>query len=238
MITHRGLPHFTISNVPCQACFQGKQSCASIPKLRTSKSTYVLQLVHLDIARPFQVKSLGGSSYFIFFIDDYSKKTWIYILAHKYKCLDKFRIFHKVVEQVTGKRIITLQTANGGKYTSNAWTSYCSLHGINKQFSQPYIPQYNGIAECKNKTLLDIVRCFLCHGNLPPCLHAKAIPTACIITNLHSTKYFPDKTLMELFSRVKPNITNLRIFSMISLCPHLYPILVKRFPIMNKILLF
>jgi hypothetical protein len=77
MITHKGLPHFIISNAPYQACFQGKQSRASIPKLRTSESTQVLQLVHSDIVRPFQVKSLGGSSYFLTFIDDYSKKTWI-----------------------------------------------------------------------------------------------------------------------------------------------------------------
>jgi hypothetical protein len=107
MITHKavkGSPLITISNVPCQACFQGKQSRASIPKLRTSESTQVLQLIHSDVASPFRVKSLGGSSYFLTFIDDYSKKTWVYFLAHKYECLDKFKIFHKEVENDTGKK--------------------------------------------------------------------------------------------------------------------------------------
>jgi hypothetical protein len=171
-----------------------------------------LQLVHSDIARAFQVKSLGGSSYFLTFIDNYSKRTWVYFLTHKHECLDKFRIFHKEVERLTGKRIITLWTDNGGKYTSNAWTSYCSTHGINRQFSQPYTPQHNGVAKRKNRTLLDIVRCFLRDGDLPARLWAEAIRAACIITNLRSTKCFPDKTPIELFFGVKSNITNLRVF--------------------------
>jgi hypothetical protein len=61
------------------------------------------------------VKSLGGSSYFVIFIDDYSRKTWLYLLKTKDEVLDKFQEFKAEIENLTNKKIKTLKTDNGGE---------------------------------------------------------------------------------------------------------------------------
>jgi hypothetical protein len=75
-----------------------------------------LELVHSDIAGPFRVESLGGARYYVTFIDDFSKMTWIYFMRSKGECLDKFKIFHREVENRTGKKLSILRSDNGGEY--------------------------------------------------------------------------------------------------------------------------
>jgi hypothetical protein len=133
-------------------------------------------------------------------------------LANKSECFEKFCNFHGTIEKVTGKKLVTLRTDNGDEYTSHMFSCYCLDHGIQYQFTQPYTPHYNGVAELKNQTLLDIVICFLQDGNLLASLWAEVISAACIITNLRSSKHSPYKTPLELFSGNKPSISNLCVF--------------------------
>ena len=136
----QGLPQMSIGNTPCQSCMLVKQSRKSIPKLKTCETTETLQLVHLDVAGPFRVKSLGGAKYFVTFIDDFSKKTWVYFLFSKDQVLDKFKLFHLESKRLSGHKLKTLRLDNGGEYTSRAFSSYCAQAGITRQFSQPYTP--------------------------------------------------------------------------------------------------
>jgi transposase InsO family protein len=114
---------------------------------------------------------------------------------------------------MSGQKLLTLRTDNGGEYTSREFSSYCFKRGIKRQFSQPYTPQHNGVTERKNRTLLDIVRCFLLDEDLPGRLWAEAVRAACIVTNLRPSKRTPDRTPDELFTGIKPNLSNLRAFS-------------------------
>jgi hypothetical protein len=72
--------------------------------------------------------------------------------------------------------------------------------------------QYNGVVERKNRTLLDIVCCFLADYLLPGPLWAEVVQAAYIIINLRLSKATLDKTPNELFSGKKPNISKLRTF--------------------------
>ena len=121
-----------------------------------------------------------------------------------------------MVEKTSGHRIMTLRSDNGGEFTSTAFQNYCSLHGIKRQFSQPYTPQHNGLVERKNRTILNIVRCFLIESKLPQSLWAKAVQAACTIINLCPSKLQPDKTPNELFSGTKPDISRLRTFGILT----------------------
>jgi hypothetical protein len=89
----KGLPNVRIGNFSCSSCIQGKQSRSKVPKNRTSVTSRPLELVHMDVCGPLRVKSLGGAVYFLTFIDDFSKKTWIYFLSHKNECLEKSKPF-------------------------------------------------------------------------------------------------------------------------------------------------
>jgi hypothetical protein len=58
-----------------------------------------LEIVHIDLCGPIQTTSLGGRIYFLTFIDDCSRKTWVYFLKHKSETFDKFKEFKALVEK-------------------------------------------------------------------------------------------------------------------------------------------
>ena len=200
----RGLPPMSIQNYPCSSCLTGKHSRKSIPKIRSHESTEILQLVHSDIAGPFRVQSLGGAKYFVTFIDDFSRKTWVYFMTSKDQVFEKFKLFLHESERLSGKKLRILCSDNGGEYKSKIFLSYCANAGIIRQYSQPYTPQHNGIAERRNRSLLDIVRSLLSDSPLPNHLWTEAVRAACAIMNLRSSKAHPDKTPDELFSSINP----------------------------------
>jgi hypothetical protein len=81
----------------CEHCTYGKQSRVSSPSGVTMENE-ILELVHSDVFGPVSVPSLGGSLYYISFIDDFSRKTWIYFLRKKSEVFDKFKEFKSLVE--------------------------------------------------------------------------------------------------------------------------------------------
>jgi hypothetical protein len=88
------------------------------PKGVSYREKTPLELVHTDLCGPMQIKSLGGSYYFLTFIDDYNRKTWVYFLAKKYETFDKFREFKAMVEKQSGHQIKVLRSDRGGEYDS------------------------------------------------------------------------------------------------------------------------
>ena len=66
----------------CEHCIYGKQSRVRFPSGATRENG-ILELVHSDVFGPVTLPSLGGSMYYVFFIDDFSRKTWIYFLRKK-----------------------------------------------------------------------------------------------------------------------------------------------------------
>lgn len=81
-----------------------RQQRASFPTKSENKANQPLKLVHSDLVGPLPKPSLHGSRYIYLFTDNYTRKSWIYILRAKSETFDKFRIFRKRVEKETGKR--------------------------------------------------------------------------------------------------------------------------------------
>lgn len=61
-----------------------------------------IRSVHSDVYGPLRPISNGGKRYFITFIDDYSRKTWVYILKEKSNAFNVFKSFKVCVEIETG----------------------------------------------------------------------------------------------------------------------------------------
>lgn len=183
-----------------------------MPKQTSHHASKFLELVHSDVCGPFRVNSLGGCRYFVTFIDDYSRKLWIYFLTNNNQVLSKFQHFVHLMEIATGKKIKTLRTDNGGEYTSKEFSDFCSSKGISRELVPPYTPERNGVAERRNCSILDITRCLLIDRALPGHLWGEAVKAAGDIMNLRSTKQHPDKTPDEFFYGKKPSISHLRIF--------------------------
>jgi hypothetical protein len=76
----------------CEHCLYGKQNRVRFPSSATREER-ILQLVHSDVFGPMSVPSLGKSVYYVSFIDEFSRKTWIYFLRKKSKVFDRFKEF-------------------------------------------------------------------------------------------------------------------------------------------------
>jgi len=112
-------------------------------------------------------QSFSSKWYLISFIDDFSRKTWVYLLKEKSEAFEVFKKFKVMVEKVTGRQIKFVRSDRGGEYTSTAFMKYCEEQGIRIFLTAPYSPQQNGVAERKNGTILDMVRSMLKSKKMP-----------------------------------------------------------------------
>jgi len=118
-------------------------------------------IVHSDLCGPMQTPSIGGSHYVLTFIDNYTRKTWVFLLKHKSEVFEHFRQYKALVENQSGHYIKVLKTDRGGEYISNKFLQFCREHGIHKQFTTRYTLQKNGVAERKNRTIMEMARSML-----------------------------------------------------------------------------
>ena len=110
----------------CEGCAVGKATRYSFPKVGSKKSAEILQLVHSDVCGPLSVPSVGGSIYFVTFIDDYSNYVWVNMLKKKSEALEKFIEFVAMAENSSGKTLKKLRMDNGGEYISNEFSKFVS----------------------------------------------------------------------------------------------------------------
>ncbi|WJX11887.1 hypothetical protein P8452_02442 [Trifolium repens] len=108
------------------------------------------------------------------------------------------------------------RTNGGGEYNSNDFKLFCEEKGIIHEVTAPYTPQHNGLAERRNRTLLNMARCMLKSKELPKKLWGEAVNTAAYVLNRCPTKRLKDTTPEELWTGHKPSVKHLRIFG--SLC--------------------
>ena len=147
-------------------CLARKQKRFSFHSHPPSRKSELLELVHSDLCGPFKVKSKGDSLYFAAFIDDYSRKIWVYHLKSKDQVLDVFKQFQALFERQMRKKLKCIRTDNGGEYIG-PFDNYCKSQGICHQKTPPKTPQLNGSAERMNRTLVERVRCVLSEAKLP-----------------------------------------------------------------------
>ena len=164
-----------IHNESCKGCALGKHIKKPFShSLRKTKE--VLELVHFDLCGPMSVPSIGGFLYYLIFVDDFSRKTWIYFLKCKEseEILSKFKEFKTVTENCFSKNIKILRKNNGNEYTCKIFKEFCKLIGIKREFTVPYNPQQNGVAERKNITIVEAAQTMIFDQNLSMSLWAEA----------------------------------------------------------------
>jgi len=113
------------------------------------------------------VTSVKGASYYVTFIDDFSRKVWIYFMRTKDEVFSRFKDFKAQVDNLTGNKIKVLRSDNRGVYTSNNFMDFCNEAGIKREKTIGYNPQQNGVAERKNKSIVNTVEAMI-HGQSLP----------------------------------------------------------------------
>eukprot|EP00253_Pinus_taeda_P027444 PITA_27444 len=178
-----GMPEFKIEHEGvCQGCVEGKHTRGPFPSC-DSKTTNILQLVHSDLSGMLLVTSLGGYLYCVVFVDDFSRKSWIYFLKKKDEIFSWFCAFKALVENKTWKKIKILRTDNGTEYESNEFNDYCREAGIKREASTAYTPEKNGVVERKYHSIIETTRAVLHDQGLPNFLWGDAVNTAVYVQN-------------------------------------------------------
>lgn len=154
--------------------------------------------------------SIGGSKYFLTFIDDCTRKVFVYFLESKTQVVESFMEFKATVENETGRRIKILRSDNGKEYVNRALKQELVKSGIKYQLTVPYNPQQNGIAKRMNRTIVERARSMLLEADLAKAFWAEAINTAVYLINRSPTRRLPGKTPEEAYSGKKPNLSHLR----------------------------
>jgi hypothetical protein len=113
-----GMCKFSLDFDFYEHCAYGKHNRVIFP-FSATREEGIPQLVHSDVFGPVSVPSLGKYVYYVSFIDELSRNTWIYFLGKKYKVFERFKEFKDLVENQIEKIIKVPRTNNGREFCRN-----------------------------------------------------------------------------------------------------------------------
>lgn len=193
----------------CRECQETRRMNSEASMTRTSKP---LELVHTDLCGPLTTASSSGSRYMLTITDDFSRYTWLFFLKKKSDTLSKFQQFKTMIELQGNFKLKTIRSDRGGEYTSSAFISFCETSGIVRQLTQAHTPHQNGVAERKNRSLMEKARCMAFESNLPPSLWTEAVATANYVVNRTATRANNGDSPFSRLTGLKPSVKHLRTF--------------------------
>jgi transposase InsO family protein len=158
------------------------------------------------------ISSLSGCKYYVLFVDDYSRFTWLYPLLNKsdvYQCFVKFTL---LVENLFSSKIKQLQTNNGGEYTSALFKQFLAQHGIFHKLTCPYTSQQNGIAERKHRHIMEMRLTLLAQSGLSPKYWVDSFLTAIFLINRLPSPILKNESPFSKLFKKSPDYTNLKAF--------------------------
>ncbi|KAI5317846.1 hypothetical protein L3X38_037553 [Prunus dulcis] len=192
-------------------CFPLTMMPASELALRASVS-HCLQTGTRDICGPMKTDSISGNKYFLLFTDDCTRMSWVYFIRNKSNALECFRKFKAMTELQSGYKIKGLRSDRGGEFLSSEFNSFCAEVGIQRQLTVAYSPQQNGVAERKNRTVVEMAKSMLHEKCIPYEFWAEAVNTAVYLLNRCPTKALNRVIPFEAFTGRKPGVAHLKIF--------------------------
>lgn len=137
-------------------------------------------------------------------------------MKQKSEVFNVFKKFKAAVEKESGRVIKAMRTDRGGEFTSKEFQEFCEENGIRRPLTVPRSPQQNGVAERKNRTILDMARSMLKGKKLPKEFWAEAVACAIYLSNRSPTRSVWGKTPQEAWSGRKPGISHLRVFESVA----------------------
>ncbi|GKF92910.1 retrovirus-related pol polyprotein from transposon TNT 1-94, partial [Tanacetum coccineum] len=91
----------------------------------------------------------------------YSRYTWVFYLKKKSDATDCIMSFIKKMENLNEVKVKQLRSDNGTKFRNHTLEEFCDSKGISQNFSSPYTPEQNDVAERRNKTLIEAAKTML-----------------------------------------------------------------------------
>ena len=227
MTYHRRLGHINLNrvakavdwklslptNVFCEGCLFGKSHRLPFTKDPKKRETVPGALIHADLCGPMEIKSLGGSNYFLLNKDDNTNYQFVYFIASKSSVLEKFKQFLQDWRKVTGGKytIQSIRTDNGTEFVNAQMDQWLLSKGIRHETSLPYTPEQNGFIERSMRTVQESARSMIHGSGMKTFLWAEAIHTAVYCLN-RVPSVNSDLSPFEIITGKKPDLSSLREF--------------------------
>ncbi|GJV03419.1 putative ribonuclease H-like domain-containing protein, partial [Tanacetum coccineum] len=209
----KGLPIKRFENdQTCVACLKGKQHKASCKSKIQNSITQPLFMLHMDLFGPTFVSSLMNKKYCLVVTDDYSRFTWVFFLASKDETSGILKSFITQIENLVDKKVKIIRCDNGTEFKNRVMSEFCEKKGIKREFSVARTPQQNGVAERRNRTLIEAARTMLADSKLPTTFWAEAVNTTCYVQNMILVVKPHNKTPYELFRGRTPSLSFMKPF--------------------------
>jgi hypothetical protein len=194
----------------CEPCQVAKSKC--LPFYDSNNVTAApLEIIHSDLwSSP--VSSLNGYRYYVVFIDNFSRFSWIYPLYSKSETFTCFVKFKCMAENLLSKKIKFFQSDGGGEFTSNQFKNFLTTHGIQHRISCPYTAQQNGLAERKHRHIVETGLALLAQSKLPITYWVDAFNTAVYLINRLPTAVLKYQSPYAKLLHKSPNYSLLRTF--------------------------
>jgi transposase InsO family protein len=162
-----------------------------------------------------RITSWEGHMYFVIFIDDFSRKVWVYFMWHKSEMFAKFKLWKAEVENQTGKKVKCLKTDNDTEYTNNEFRDFCEQQGIKRHFTVRKTSQQNGVVERMNKSIAERARCLRLNAGLSKSFWADAVSMTYYLINRSPRVALDGKVAEEVWTGNEVDYFGLRVFG----CP-------------------
>ncbi|KAA0042921.1 Retrovirus-related Pol polyprotein from transposon TNT 1-94 [Cucumis melo var. makuwa] len=197
----------------CLNCKLAKQPAWSF-STSISISDKPFDLIHSNIWGPIPTSTVHGYRYYVLFIDDFSRFTWIYFLKHRSELSRTYIEFANMIRTQFSYLIKTLCTDYALEYKDYTLLSFLSC---------PHTSQQNRRAECKHRHILDSVRALILSASCPEKFWGEAALTFVYTINRLPSSVLQNISPFEKLYGTLPNYSNLKTFGcafFILLHPH------------------
>ncbi|KAG9225295.1 hypothetical protein CCMSSC00406_0009851 [Pleurotus cornucopiae] len=196
------------SATPCDACEYGKMTRKPIQREReeTERAKALGDVVHGDLWGPASTETIGGRRYFFGLTDEFSRFSHVYLLRSKneaFRFYKECEAWWKTQKGVTIKRF---HSDRGGEFISDEFEEHLAKQGTTHRLTTHDTPEYNGIAERLNRTLMERVRAMFHDSGLPKFLWGETLHHAVYLKNRMPTRALGDTTPFEVVFGEKPNL--------------------------------
>lgn len=176
----------------CECCLQGKSARLPFPPVVERKSTQILDIVHTDPCGPMKNVTPSGN-------------------RHKSDAADHIKDYVKWAANLFNRKPRVIRSDGGGEFDNGVLRQFYKVEGTTPQFTTPYSPKQNGVAERKNRSLTEMTTCILIDAGLPKCYWGEAMLTATYLQNRLPSRSL-QKIPYELWWERKPELGHIRVF--------------------------
>lgn len=200
-----------IDDTICQICPMAKQTRNSFTTSSTT-STFVFELLHVDVWGPYKVKNHNSCNQFVTIVDDYSRYTWIHLIRFKSDVASVLSSFIAYAENQFSTKVLTIRSDNAKEFTDGPLKLLLQSKGITHQLSCSYTPQQNGVVERKHRHLLETARTLHLQSKLPDHYWGESVLCAAYLINRMPLKSIDLQTPFYRLYKTSPSLDHLRVY--------------------------